>query len=152
GQNWGTLNLGTDNAWIAANLTSLGVTNPADVNMNGVVSGDGTGPAATDDVTYFIQHWMNVRQVNGLTVGDWISRQNGDLNYDGRTDMLDALILHNGLIGAGGSGLDFSKLGAGVPEPTSLALLVIAAGALASCRRDRKRCLAAVTITQQPKA
>src|SRR5262249_43542397 len=97
GANWGTLNLGTDNEWIAAKLASMGVTNPADVNLDGVVSGSGTGPAASDDVTFFIQHWMNVRQVNNLTVGDWISRQNGDLNYDGRTDMLDAFILHNGL-------------------------------------------------------
>jgi hypothetical protein len=137
GQDWGTLNLGTDNEWIARKLTELGVTNPGDANLNGTVFGNGTGPAATDDVTFFVEKWQSVREigVNKVVVGDWVSRQNGDMNYDGRTDLLDAYILHQALIGAGhGAGFDFSLLG-GVPEPSTFVLLLSAAVGLFAFRR-----------------
>jgi hypothetical protein len=112
GQNWGTLNLAEDNDWIANQLETLGVTSPADVDLNGSVN--------MADVTAFIPDYNMMRRVNNMQVGDWISRQNGDLNFDGATDLKDAFILHNGLIGAGfASGLDFSLLGANVPEPAT---------------------------------
>ena len=122
GQNWGTLDLSVDNDWIAQKLASLGVTNPADVNLNGSVFGDGTGPAATDDVTAFVQGWRSKRLVMDVQVGDWISRQQGDLNYDGIVDLKDAYILRQGLIAAGGAGFDFSLLDGGVPEPSTALL------------------------------
>ena len=72
------------------------------------------------DVTSFVPDYNSVRCVNNLQVGDWISRQNGDLNFDGATDLKDAFILHNGLIGAGfAAGLDFSLLSGNVPEPAT---------------------------------
>ena len=112
GQNWGELNLAEDNDWIANQLETLGVTSPADVNLDGSVN--------LTDVTAFVPDYNSVRRVNNLQVGDWISRQNGDLNFDGATDLKDAFILHQGLIGAGfATGLDFSLLGGNVPEPAT---------------------------------
>jgi trimeric autotransporter adhesin len=113
GQDWGDLDLAEDNDWIANQLETLGVTSPADVDLNGSVN--------LADVTAFIPDYNMVRRVNTLQVGDWISRQNGDLNFDGATNLKDAFILHNGLIGAGfASGLDFSLLGGNVPEPATV--------------------------------
>ncbi len=133
GQNWGAFFLGSDNEWIAQKLTSLGVTNVADVNLNGTVFGDGTGSPATDDVSALIANWLSVRTVDGVVIGDWTSRQQGDINYDGRTNLLDAFLLHQSLVGGGGAGIDFG-LFAGVPEPSSI---VLAAMAGARRRRDR---------------
>jgi hypothetical protein len=114
GQDWGDLNLAEDNDWIANELADLGVTSPADVNLDGSVD--------MTDVTAFIPDFGSVRVVDNLQVGDWISRQNGDLNFDGAVDLNDAFILNDGLIGAGFSaGLDLSLLeGDQVPEPTAL--------------------------------
>lgn len=139
GQNWGTLDLAVDNDWIKNQLQTLGVTSRADVNLNGALSGNGTGPAATDDVTAFIQGWRSRRLVNGIQVGDWTSRQNGDLNYDGIVDLRDAFILHQGLIGAGAGGLDFGLLGIGVPEPGTATLFLVGSLALAATDRSRRR-------------
>ena len=89
-----------------------------DVNQDGVVSGDGTGPAATDDVTAFVQGWMtsghsSVSQAYG----------NGDLNLDRTTDLEDWVILHK---------LDpsmaFAALVAlqSIPEPSTLLIVIVA--------------------------
>ncbi|WP_425398632.1 DNRLRE domain-containing protein [Aeoliella sp.] len=130
GMDYGSFNLGEDNDWIVEKLDELGVTNIADVNLNGVVFGDGSGPAETDDVTAFIEGWLQVRTVDGFQIGDWISRQNGDLNYDGITDYKDAVILHQGLVEAGAGGLNFSLLNGGstVPEPATAMWLIAASG------------------------
>jgi hypothetical protein len=128
GQDWGDLNLAEDNDWIANELDRLGVTNAADVNLDGMVN--------MTDVTTFVPDFNSVRRVNNLQVGDWISRQNGDLNFDGATNLKDAFILHQGLIGAGfASGLDFGLLGSQVPEPTALVQVVVALFVL--CRNRR---------------
>ncbi|MGI9427478.1 MAG: LamG domain-containing protein [Bythopirellula sp.] len=119
GQDYGTFNLATDNEWIASQLQTLGVTDAADVNLEGSVSGDGSGPAATDDVTMFVDNWLSTRTVNGVQVGDWVSRQNGDLNFDGIVDIDDAFALRTGLIASGLGTLDFDLLVANVPEPTT---------------------------------
>ena len=115
GQDWGNLNLAQDNQWIANQLTVLGVTDAADVNLNGTVD--------NNDVTAFLPDWQKVRLVNGVQVGDWTSRQDSDLNFDGIVDLKDAYLLHQGLISAGFSaGLNFSLLGTAVPEPTAAML------------------------------
>ncbi|MGI9455348.1 MAG: DNRLRE domain-containing protein, partial [Aeoliella sp.] len=75
GQDYGVLNLAEDNDWIAQELASRGVTDVGDVNLNGVVAGDGTGDASVDDVTAFVDGWLAQRLVNGVQVGDWTSRQ-----------------------------------------------------------------------------
>jgi hypothetical protein len=129
GQNWGAFDLGEDNEWIANQLQTLGVTNPADVNLDGAVN--------TSDVTAFLPDWLSIRTANGIRVGDWISRQNGDLNYDGIVNLDDAFILHDGLIGEGiVGGLNFSLLGATVPEPGSAVLAF--AGLFIFCGRGRQ--------------
>ena len=91
GQDWTDFNLGVDNDYIA----NLNLVN-GDVNGDGFVNGTGTGPAATDDVSFFIAHWLNERRVNGFVIGDLTSRTTlGDLNYDGRTSLADWNILRN---------------------------------------------------------
>jgi hypothetical protein len=128
GQNWGTFNLGQDNEWIARQLQTLGVTNPADVNLDGAIN--------AGDVTAFLPDWLSVRSVNGVQVGDWVSRQNGDLNYDGIVNLDDAFMLHDGLMAAGvAGGLNFSLLGTAVPEPAAVALATISSLALCGHRR-----------------
>lgn len=117
GQDWGNLELGVDNDWIAGQLTSLGVTSIADVNLDGSVN--------NNDVSTFLPDWQKVRRVNGVQIGDWLSRQDSDLNYDGIVDLKDAYILNTGLLATGSAGLDFSLLGTSVPEPTGAALAAI---------------------------
>jgi hypothetical protein len=127
GQDWGDMNLAEDNDWIKNELATRGVTSPADVNLDGSVN--------MTDVTAFVPDYGTVRRVNNMQVGDWISRQNGDLNFDGAADLKDAFILHNGLIGAGFvAGLDFSLLGGNVPEPTTAMQFALLLG-FCNCRR-----------------
>ena len=87
-----------------------------DINLDGVVTGNGTGTAATDDITAFVQGWG--WQQGTANVTSW---KKGDLNLDG----VGASTLSN-LFGASG----------GVPEPSSLALVAVAASA-SLCRRRR---------------
>jgi hypothetical protein len=94
-------------------------------------------------VTAFTPDYGSVRRVNNLAVGDWISRQNGDLNFDGHVDLHDAFILHEGLVGAGfAAGLDFGLLTGQIPEPTAAAhvavflLLFFGGRRLKAIRRD----------------
>jgi hypothetical protein len=130
--NYGTLNLATDNEWIA---TQLGGKPLADVNLDGVVSGTGAGPAATDDVTKMLQGWGTKKLVNGIQFGDWTTRQQGDLNYDGEVDLHDAFMLRQAFKGLGLE-LNMSVFSAAVPEPSSLVLAAIGLLAVARRRRD----------------
>ena len=149
GQNWGTLNLATDNDWIQQELASraalLAVPSipAADVNLDGHVNGNGTGSVATDDVSAFIAFWNYQRRVDDIQVGDWISRQNGDLNYDGRTDLADVFLLRRALISLGSGSFSLSLLNSHfVPEPAAGFLAMIGMTLLAICtgqRRCRKR-------------
>jgi hypothetical protein len=133
GQNWGNFDLGVDNDYIA-NLHLV----QGDVNGDGVVNGTGTGPAATDDVSFFIAHWLAERRVNNILVGDLTSRTTlGDLNYDGRTSLADWALLR--AAHGAGAGLDLGALLAGVPEPSTAALAVLTATAICGlARRGRK--------------
>lgn len=131
GQDWGTLDLGTDNDWIAMELAEMNVIDRGDVDLSG-------GSANAADVTNFLSHWRKQFLVNGIQIGDWNSRQEGDLNYDGIVDLRDARILHNSLLSSGASGFDFSLLsgGTGVPEPSTCALAAIVTLAMCFfCRR-----------------
>jgi hypothetical protein len=109
-----------------------------DVNGDGVVNGTGTGPAATDDVSFFIAHWLAERRVNNILVGDLTSRTTlGDLNYNGWTSLADWSILR--AAHGAGAGLDLGALLAGVPEPSTAALAALAAMAICGLpRRGRK--------------
>ena len=126
GQDYGGFDLGGNNDWIVQELarlaTAAGVAAipDGDVNFDGVVSGDGSGPASTDDVTAFVEGWNSVRLVDGALVGDWVSRQRGDFDFDGVVDLDDAFVLRSGLLTSGLGTLDFSLLtGAVIPEPST---------------------------------
>lgn len=127
--NYGTLNLATDNEWIATQLAGKPL---ADVNLDGVVSGTGSGPAATDDVTKMLQGWGTKNLVNGVQFGDLATRQQGDLNFDGEVDLHDAFMLRQAFKGLGLQ-LNMEVFAAAVPEPSSLALAAI--GLIAVARR-----------------
>lgn len=95
-----------------------------DINLDGNVTGDGSGSWATDDVTAFIQGW-NWQQPQP-NVESW---KKGDINQDGITNVADYFLMRNALA-ASGAGSGSSALaglltsGGGVPEPASLALVV----------------------------
>lgn len=111
-----------------------------DLNLDGVVSGNGTGSAATDDVTAFVQGWGSQQ-----ATGDINSWKKGDLNLDGKVDVLDFLMLRQAF-NASGSGASLQSLSAlvgqgsgtgGVPEPSSILLAATGAALLVWLRRRR---------------
>lgn len=99
-----------------------------DVNQNGVVFGNGTGPAETDDVKAFVEGWLSTDLPLGLN-----GYKKGDLNFDRKTDLADAFILHQVLAQQGGA-FNFSLL-SGVPEPSTALLCLIGAAMLCGRRR-----------------
>jgi hypothetical protein len=65
-----------------------------DINLDGAVTGFGTGSWASDDVTAFVAGWG---YDNGTGTGTITSWKNGDLNRDGKTDADDYSLLANAL-------------------------------------------------------
>jgi hypothetical protein len=61
-----------------------------DINQDGQVQGDGTGPAASDDATAFLAHWL---AMGDGSIANRYGR--GDLNLDGITDLSDWALLNN---------------------------------------------------------
>ncbi|MBN1852490.1 MAG: endonuclease/exonuclease/phosphatase family protein [Pirellulales bacterium] len=91
---------------------------PGDVNLDGLLSGDGTGSWAEDDVTAFIAGWMTVVTEDNFTER-WMK---GDLNLNGRSEIGDIIEFQQALLAAGLEFLGFESL---VPEPASCPLAVI---------------------------
>ena len=104
----------------------------ADVNLDGQVSGDGTGPAASDDVRAFVDGWLFRNELNGVLVGDLVTRANGDLNFDGVTDLGDFSILNAANPSMGAAIRNYL-----VPEPSGCALGLLSLTALLGRRRLR---------------
>jgi hypothetical protein len=109
-----------------------------DVNLDGILSGDGSGTATTDDVTAFVQGWG--WQQGSANVTSW---KKGDLNLDGIVNVNDFFLMRGALVtanlGAGASALG-ELLGSGaVPEPTSALLAAFAIGYGLCGRRGRRR-------------
>ena len=133
GDDYGTLDLNVDNDWIAQEIADLesmgGITiDDGDVNLDGTV--DDT------DIGVFVTNWLSTQTLNGLQVGDWNSRQLGDLNYDGAVDLSDWQILRRDHVN--GPGLSLAAALAGeysVPEPASFATILIGCGVLLGCFR-----------------
>lgn len=131
GTNYGTYDFVADNAIAAATFGPS--PNLLDINQDGSVSGDGTGPAASDDVTAFVQGWQTRTLVNGVLVADVNTIANGDVNQDGIVNIRDWAELNAANPSVGAAIL--ANLGA-VPEPTSL---MLAAAGLAGCLCRRRR-------------
>lgn len=121
-----------------------------DVNLDGIVSGNGSGPTATDDVSAFVAGWGNINyvDVNGIPTpkGAINSWKKGDLNRDGKTDVSDFFLLRDALNTPISGSVVQSLFGStavselsGVPEPATACLAIIAAGyfSLLLCRRTR---------------
>lgn len=89
---------------------------PGDVNLDGVVSGDGTGPIESDDVSALIRGWRTTGHPDARS-----QIMHGDLNLDGTTDWLDWHILRTNH--PGGSNLSLGAAGGPVPEPSTVAML-----------------------------
>ena len=106
-----------------------------DVNQDGVVSGNGTGPAASDDVTAFVEGWMTSGHASVVS-----AYMNGDLNLDKTTDLADWIIL-NRLDPAMALAAFNAIHGNTVPEPTSLILASFAFLLTANWRVRRKSSL-----------
>lgn len=115
--NYGTFNFAADNAYAASTVSGI-------KGIAGDVTNDGVLNAA--DKTAFVNGWMDRRLVNGVQIGDLTSRSQGDLNLDGITNIQDLVILQNALVGAGIGTLTAADF-AGVPEPSTLGLAVLAA-------------------------
>jgi hypothetical protein len=111
-----------------------------DINLDGVVSGNGTGPATSDDVAAFAAGWQYQQ-----SVGDIASWTRGDLNRDGRTDRRDFFLLRSALqstgSAAGAMSLSAALGGAaeGVPEPGAALLALLGLGLLPLGRSLRRR-------------
>jgi hypothetical protein len=103
---------------------------PGDVNQDTFVN--------SSDVSALVAGWMKEKRVNAVRVGDKFTIRDGDLNFDGITNLADVFQLHSALMAGSGTGFDFSLLPGGVPEPTtsSLAATLIA---IWGCNSRRRR-------------
>jgi hypothetical protein len=107
-----------------------------DVNLDGNVTGDGTGATSVDDVSAFVSGWGH----NNLAGrGDYATWTKGDLNLDGVTDVDDFLLLRGALHGPIDNNVLASLFGP-VPEPSSGILALLAAVSFAAASRRRARC------------
>lgn len=86
-----------------------------DVNQDGLVAGDGSGPIESDDVSAFVTGWLSK---GGGGIAARYAR--GDLNLDGITNLGDWAILNTANRALGQAA--FQRV-IGVPEPTAAALL-----------------------------
>lgn len=132
GRNYGTFDLFADNAWIQNEINNdsnlNGTLAMGDVNRDGTVSGDGTGPAASDDVTALIDGWRSEKVLVGAhssnPVGDWETWGWGDLNTDGVVNFSDWYLLREAHPNGATLNLGGLLQARTVPEPTSILLLI----------------------------
>ncbi len=139
GQNWGSFDLFADNEWIATKIATTlpgGILKPGDVNKDGIID--------SSDVDAFVGGWLSKNLFVGahgtLTAGDWNTWNQGDMNHDGITDLDDAFILHSALLSAGAGGLDFSRLVAAVPEPSTIVGAFLGLAWIGAFARKRNVC------------
>jgi glucose/arabinose dehydrogenase len=110
-------------------LTVAAVFVPGDINGDGIVNGTGTGDPSSDDVAAFVAGWLHTQ-----AMGDIHSRQRGDLDQNGVTDLFDWAILRS--FHPDGPGLNLGALLA-VPEPSVFVLLAAATILIAANRPPR---------------
>jgi hypothetical protein len=98
-----------------------------DINLDGLLQGNGAGPVATDDVSAFLAGWLTTGQ--GSIAQRYVR---GDLNLNGVTDLADWAIL-NRLSPTMGAAVA-RGLSEAVPEPSTM-LLALGLGSIAICLR-----------------
>jgi hypothetical protein len=126
--NYGTFNLATDNDYIDFIITPVA----GDINNDFLLN--------QADKDAFIAGWFDRRLVGGFQLGDLVSRGAGDLNLDGITNIQDLAIMQNALTGAALSAITPAELAAaGVPEPSTAALVLVISAALPAMARRFSR-------------
>ena len=123
---YGTFNLGEDNDFIAGQLTGVA----GDVNQDTVFN--------QLDKDAFIAGWLSVNLVNGVPAGDLTTIGDGDLNFDGSTDLYDLVIMQDALAAAGMAAISGDDLTGSVPEPSTLFLVVLGLSGLPFLSRRRR--------------
>ena len=124
----GDFNGWLDDLRISDSLVDVPAPLLGDINGNGVVFGDGTGPFETDDVTAFISLWLS----EGTTPAD--------LNFDGITSIADWGILNELNPAMGAAVLSALEARNAAPEPSTAVLLALAGLMLSqSHRREPQR-------------
>ncbi len=107
-----------------------------DVNLDGIISGDGSGLWQTDNVTAFVAGW---NFDNGAGAGDYNSWTHGDMDHDGKTDVNDFFLFRDALDGQPGAAalnsllatqLPFDGGNSLVPEPSASDLATVVAALL----------------------
>ncbi len=113
--NYGGFSLAVDNDFVASPITGI-------KNVAGDVTNDGTLNQGDKDA--FIAGWMDRRLVNGIQIGDLVSRSQGDLTLNGITDIQDLLLFQNALSGAGMAAITAADLQGAIPEPSTMFLML----------------------------
>ncbi|WP_442484958.1 alkaline phosphatase family protein [Aeoliella sp. SH292] len=91
-----------------------------DINLDGMVFGNGSGLASEDDVTAFVTHWL---AEGGGSIADRYQR--GDINLDGVTNLDDWALLHRTNPSLANA-IARSLAGHPVPEPASIVTACVA--------------------------
>ena len=123
---YGGFNFATDNEFADFKLTGV----PGDLNHSGSLT--------QADKDAFIAGWMDRKVINGIQIGDLSTFEQGDLNFDGITNISDLAIMQSALPGAGIGAITGDEL-LGVPEPATAALLLWALVGTSLCRRPTVR-------------
>jgi hypothetical protein len=128
-----SFNLGDDSTYATLPVAISGLSGVnGDVNQDGLVN--------SVDVNDLVAGWFKEKRVNNVRVGDKLTIRQGDLNFDGITNLADVFQLHNALLAGTGSGFDFSLLpGANVPEPGTITLALPLLALWAARRGSRPR-------------
>lgn len=94
-----------------------------DLNQSGLVD--------MTDVELFVDGWLADTSVLD-THAKYLS---GDMNFDGATNLSDVFLFHNAWLAAGNAAINLQAMLHGVPEPSSMALVLSGLGLLAVRRR-----------------
>jgi hypothetical protein len=90
------------------------------------------------DKDAFIAGWMNRKVLDDVQIGDLSTFEQGDLNFDGITNIFDLAIMQAALPGAGLGSITANDL-LGVPEPAAATMLLFALFGLSLSRSQRRQ-------------
>jgi Concanavalin A-like lectin/glucanases superfamily len=125
---YGPFDFATDNGYADFRLTGV----PGDLNHSGGLT--------TADKDAFIAGWLDRKVLNGLQIGDLSTFEQGDINFDGITNLADLVLMQGALSGAGMGGItDADLYGGPVPEASSLVLVLSTIWVSGLLRTNRRR-------------